>query len=314
MKKGKFIVTVDTEGDNLWNRATTKDGIRPITVENAKYIGRFQALCQKYDFIPTYLVDYEMIMSDEFVNNAKQWQKQGLCEIGMHMHAWNCPPIHQLPFYAKGHNPYAGEYPQEVLWKKLKYLTELIEKRVGVRPTSHRGGRWYIDDWYVERLIELGYTSDCTITPGISWRSTIGNKMYGPDYSGYKDDVFYLDKDRRLLEIPPTIIPTSLLHRIKEILKKPYDTNEIWKKKIWLRPNGNNVDEMLYIANKRKRTSYLEFMIHSSELMPGGSPLFATEKSIDKLYQNINTVFEIIAKFYDGITLSEYAECRNGKR
>ena len=51
-----FIITVNTKGDNLWNWHLGDD----ITTYNAKYILRFQNLCEKYNFIPVYLTNYEM--------------------------------------------------------------------------------------------------------------------------------------------------------------------------------------------------------------------------------------------------------------
>ena len=56
-EKGKFIITIDTEGDNLWNPVCVRSGMREITVKNSEYLERFQLLCEKYKFIPTYLVD-----------------------------------------------------------------------------------------------------------------------------------------------------------------------------------------------------------------------------------------------------------------
>ena len=55
-----FIVTVDTEGDNLWNWHKGKN----ITSYNSRYIPRFQELCEKYGVKPVYLVNYEMVMDD----------------------------------------------------------------------------------------------------------------------------------------------------------------------------------------------------------------------------------------------------------
>lgn len=46
-----FLITVDTEGDNLWQ---WKPGEK-ITTENSLFIPRFQELCEKYGLIPTYL-------------------------------------------------------------------------------------------------------------------------------------------------------------------------------------------------------------------------------------------------------------------
>lgn len=62
-----FIITVDTEGDNLWEY---KDG-DPLGVKNSEYIPRFQSLCEKYGFKPVYLTNYEMVQSEQFVKMLK---------------------------------------------------------------------------------------------------------------------------------------------------------------------------------------------------------------------------------------------------
>lgn len=321
-----FIITIDTEGDNIWKRVTTKDGMRDIAVENAKYIERFQALCDKYGFVPTYLVNYEMANAEPFVSLAKEWVREGRCEIGMHMHAWNTPPIYDLPFNQKGHNPFAGEYPRKILFQKMQIMTEVLEKTFGVRPTSHRGGRWYIDAWYIEALRKLGYIVDCSVTPGVSWSKAIGNVKYGPDYSDFPDCVCtiegkklirYKRQDVRgsILEVPPTIIASPLVKRIKKAIQNPEKIKDIYHERIWLRPNGSNLDDMLYIVDKIKNREYVEFMLHSSELMPGGSPVFKYEKSIEKLYQDLEVLFFKIAKERRGISLSGYANMlKNGNK
>ena len=43
-KKPFFLLTIDTEPDNLWNKQ------RNITTCNADYLPRFQTLCEKYGF------------------------------------------------------------------------------------------------------------------------------------------------------------------------------------------------------------------------------------------------------------------------
>lgn len=308
MKRKCFIITVDTEGDNLWERATIPNGLREIKTENARYIERFQNLCNKYSFIPTYLTNYEMIMEENFAGIAKEWEKDGLCEIGMHMHAWNCPPLYLLPYYLKGHNPYAGEYPNYILAEKIKYLTDLIYEKIGTAPTSHRGGRWYIDEWYINQLIELGYKVDCTITPGISWKKTVGNRIYGNNYEKYTNEKFYLDSENKLLEIPPTIVNLSKKNIIRELIKSPFDFNDIKKKKIWLRPNGKNLKDMLQVVKQERGNKYLEFMIHSSELMPNGSPNFKDKISIEKLYSDMDCLFDYISKYFVGAPLGKCYE------
>jgi hypothetical protein len=51
---------------------------------------------------------------------------------------------------------------------------------------------------------------------------------------------------------------------------------------------------------------YVEFMIHSSELMPGGSPYFPSIESVEKLYRDLNELFSQAVKHCCGSTLTEF--------
>jgi hypothetical protein len=53
---------------------------------------------------------------------------------------------------------------------------------------------------------------------------------------------------------------------------------------------------------------YAEFMIHSSELMPGGSPRFPTADSIEALYDTLEALFASACAAFTGCTMSEYFE------
>jgi len=50
------------------------------------------------------------------------------------------------------------------------------------------------------------------------------------------------------------------------------------------------------------------FMIHSSELMPGGSPTFQTQESIEKLYADLEVLFSEASQHFEGITLRDFAK------
>ena len=81
MSETPFIITIDTEGDNLWARP------REITTRNAQYLPRFQSLCERFRFKPVYLTNYEMALSDVFVEFARDVVARGAGEIGMHLPA-----------------------------------------------------------------------------------------------------------------------------------------------------------------------------------------------------------------------------------
>jgi len=305
-----FIITIDTEGDNLWVPYQTRDGYRTITTENAKYLQPFQELCEKYGFITTFLTNYEMAVSDDYRKFAEKGLKKNTIEIGLHTHTWNMPPEYPLTFNPDGNNAYAGDFPADVLDEKVKVLTNILKENFQCDIKSHRGGRWYLDNTLCSILEKYGYTVDCSVTPGVSWSNLIGNMKYGINYEGYNYEISTLSGfDSHLLEIPPTIMNVG---KIKPFV--PYTAKEIVarlkKKKIWLRPNGYNLHDMLYIVDEcNQNDKYLEFMIHSSELMPGGSPTFRTEYSIKRLYKHMDVLFSRISELgYEGIAISDYAK------
>ena len=299
-----FIITVDTEGDNLWNY--TKGA--PIETANAKFIPRFQELCNKYGFKPVWLTNYEMISSDEYVNYIRPVVERGDCEIGIHVHAWNNPPFYDLNGNYAG-NPYLIEYPDDVMRAKFKTTYDLIEQRLGVKVKSHRSGRWAMDDRYFQLLEEFGIICDCSYTPGVSWLSAEGETVSGG--SDYRKVPKMAHKVGNVLEVPATVryykryfsYDGSIKHRIRTVLKGG---------SIWLRPALTTLDDMKKLVkdvDSEPDNDYLEFMIHSSELMPGGSPYFKTASEIDKMYDIMESVFLYASQLgYEGETLMGYTD------
>lgn len=296
-----FIITIDTEGDNLWAVSDLK---MPIQTENAKFLYRFQELCEKYGFVPTYLTNYEMAHADAMKELGREGLKKGTLEIGTHEHAWNTPPYFPLiKAPIKRGKPYLGEYPQFIIRKKLEYLTHLLEDTFQYPITSHRGGRWCLNGVIVKELDRLGYTVDCTCTPGISWKSnpgwSIGSR--GSDWSKYDNKPFMLTyfqgKERKKSNVVE--IPITSIRKTGKVSPK------------WFRPTGDNLRELLGILDYlySKETPYIEFMIHSSELMQGGSPTFKVKGQIEKLYEDLEILFCEIKKYgFQGIGISDYAK------
>src|SRR5258706_15773075 len=87
MSDTPFVITIDTEGDDLWARP------REITTRNAQYLPRFQALCERFRFKPVYLTNYEMAMSDAFVEFARDVVARG----GGELLAWRSIPTLPAP-------------------------------------------------------------------------------------------------------------------------------------------------------------------------------------------------------------------------
>src|SRR5579872_1992405 len=158
-RKPAFLITIDTEGDNAWARP------REITTRNSRYLPRFQQLCERYGFKPTYLTNYEMAQCPDFRALAQDALRRGTAEVGMHLHAWNSPPLVPLTADDFDCHPYLIEYPPQNIRDKVVFLTELLEDTFQVKMRSHRAGRWSFNAVYARILVENGYRVDCSVTP-----------------------------------------------------------------------------------------------------------------------------------------------------
>src|SRR6185436_12332483 len=123
MPETPFLITIDTEGDDLWSAP------RKITARNAGYLPRFQSLCERYGYKPVYLTNYEMAMSEAFVEFGRDVVARGTGEIGMHLHAWNSPPLEPLTSDDFRYQPFLIEYPARAMKEKIRVMTRLLEER-----------------------------------------------------------------------------------------------------------------------------------------------------------------------------------------
>src|SRR5437868_889655 len=233
MSETAFIITIDTEGDNLWSQP------RVITTHNARFLPRFQSLCERFGFRPVYLANYEMAICDAFVEFGRDVIARRAGEIGMHLHAWNSPPLLPLTDDDFRHQPYLIEYPDAVMKEKITLMTQLLQERFGQPIASHRAGRFGFDGRYAASLLEQGYRVDCSVTLGIVWIATPGA------------------------------------------------------------PGGAG-------RARARGASCFELMLHSSELMPGGSPTFRTAAAVERLYADLEALFEDLSAWCAGLTLREF--------
>jgi len=247
-------------------------------------------------------------------------------EIGTHVHAWNSPPLTEKKEW-QDYGVYITELPDYLIREKLRFITRLLTDIFETRPVSHRGGRWALDERVVRELIGLGYLVDCTVTPGVSWHQRRTLQGREPNYIGFGIRPYFLDPKniRRpgnsgLLEVPVTICPTyrPLFQRtydfvathteliagaVRKLMGQPY---------LWLRPKlrrGRNLEDMLRLVDwaLSENLPVLQFMLHSSELMPGGSPYFTNDADIEQLYTVMDELFRYIAsKGIVGSTLAGF--------
>jgi len=308
----KLIITVDTEADNEWKN------IKNLSTKNIAYLSKFQVLCQKYNIPPTYLVTYTVAQDKQAVNMLFKWQKDGVAEIGAHLHPWANPPFFEMDEYQS----FPSELHPAIIKKKLEILTKTIEEKFKQKPTSYRAGRWGFGENQLKILKDLGYLVDCSVSPKVSWKKYIGKSggEGGPDFRLYSVKPFFWSNG--LLEVPMTIVFTGLLKqedtkiatyflKMKDGYRKKI-INKLFFQQKWLRifSNSKKKDcEKIFQAALKNKVPVLEFMIHSSELMPGASPYAKTKEAVENIYVQIETMFQYFqSQGIEGITLSDFAK------
>ena len=306
MVKTKYtagLVTIDVEPDNVWANTQSK------SLKNIDHLPRFHNLCMKYGVRPTYFVSWFVANDNHSSKIIEKLLRQGNCEIGIHPHLWETPPIAE-----KDNSDIAWvgpDYTSEIIEAKLTSLTNLITDRFGA-PKSHRAGRWGLDIRQVKILTNLGICVDSSVIPGVNWSKTrILDYTKAPMYP------YYIDKkdickagDSDLLEVPCTIKPGLRIFGLENtryllaILKRLSLTN------MWLRPSPHySINNILRTCSwASKRLPHLNLMSHSSEFIAGGSPYWPKDTDVVKhfnLYRQVFTWWNsngIVPK-----TLSEFA-------
>lgn len=315
MKKLPFIITIDTEGDNLW------ESPKEITTKNSNYLPRFQELCEKYGFRPVYLTNWEMVNCPSFKEFAQDVVKRNTGEIGMHLHSWNSPPIGRVTTDDYKYQPFLIEYPLDLMRRKIEVMTKTLEDTFQTSIISHRAGRWAMNSSYFEILKDFGYKIDCSVTPHIDWG--INDNQYkknNVNYSGFPSNPYFVNcndrdsVDNKILEVPVSIVKNQDLKLLRSVAKINKFSKRLYNyfhpELMWLRPNGKNIQNMLKICKTliKSNADHAEFILHSSELMPGGSPTFRSKESIENLYFHMELLFKEASSSYFGLTLSQFRE------
>jgi hypothetical protein len=320
------LLTIDTEGDNLWARRGDR-GMR-----NVERLPEFQFFAESLNLEPTYLVAYEVVEDEKARVVIQQLARHGNCEIGTHLHAWLTPPYYPR-LDSTGAYSYLHEYPEELRAAKIETVTVALEHCVGTRPTSYRGGRWSMEVFTMRTLDRLGYRADTTVTPFVSWVRTRGAALGGPNFVAAPTTPYHPAGDNilapgglKILEVPTShrpcgVIPYGLYRAVGARFG---DSPRAWRsacrfflnrlsKVVHPTPAQASVPALRWLVRRlvRENSSFLNLAFHSSELVAGGAPWVQTVEDENRVRLAIKEVVDEIQRCglpAEGITLSVFAE------
>ncbi|MGD9140300.1 MAG: hypothetical protein PVJ42_02045 [bacterium] len=317
-----LAITVDTEAD--WARPEEN---RIESVEGIPYL---QDVCAEYGMIPTYLVTYEMAVKEEAVSVIKPYSDRGLCEIGHHLHIWTTPPFEDCNSHGVDERWIYGiqsEIPDQVFEQKMGSLHDAIRTNYGIRPRSHRAGRWAIDTRTMVWLERHGYAVDSSVCPYISWSKVKGiNQFISTDTFASPNHPYYPDSEdiaratkggnraMKILEVPVTGVKGDILSRfsfrgISRLRSVLHRFGYRGTGNMSFRPSSDippKVFEDIVHKVFSSDASFINFMFHSPELTVGTSPYSQDKASTAALRQRIEVALRTAAEYgLKGIALSE---------
>ncbi|MCA9751758.1 MAG: polysaccharide deacetylase family protein [Gemmatimonadetes bacterium] len=319
-----LLVTIDTEGDDEWAFH------RRPTLENIPYLREFEAMVERAGAKSTYFVTQAVATDARSVEVLGEIASRGRSEIGGHCHAWNNPPIDEAREPEKQY--FLNELRDDEQHAKLEVLTDALEKSFGARPRTFRAGRFGANAATMRSLARLGYEVDSSVTPGITWRRTPGwpGGEGGPDWIDAPLAPYRMDeRDPRvpgngpLWQVPVTVVRSRRLPDAAEKMLAGFGPTGLVSRVagkalgnlVWFRPTFHTVEEMLAAARGAiaRGAPVLNMMLHSSEVMPGGSPYVKTKDEARAFLGRTEKVLEIVRSEMKAVprTLAEYGQALN---
>jgi glycosyltransferase involved in cell wall biosynthesis len=285
-ERPRLVVIVDTEEEFDWRKPFSRAN---MGVCNMRAQFRAQEIYQRYGIVPTYALDYPIVVQEEGYRPLIELHESGGCELGAQLHAWVTPPFEEE---VCERNSFACNLPVGLERRKLETLTHAIERRFGVRPLLYRAGRYGAGASTPRILDDLGYEVDCSVLPGIGRGS-----HYAPDYSGATAHPFWLATRRPILELPVTVgtvgpaqmfgeplydvIASDLGRRLRlpGIMARAHLLN-----RIRLSPEGNTLEESKHLTRRFIENGHRIFAVsyHSPSLEPGNTPYVTDQADLDR--------------------------------
>lgn len=279
-----LCVIVDAEEDFLWEEpfSSTNNSTTSIGAQQKTHV-----MFAHYGIRPIYLVTYPLASEASAIGALREYQADGLCDIGAQLHPWVTPPVVQGETERFS---YPGNLPIDIEREKIKRLVDAIATSFNRQPTVYKAGRYGFGPNSASLLEDEGFETDTSLIPRTSYRDS-----GGPDFAAHDYAPFWFGNRRRLLELPVTRAFTGLLsdrwpslyhfteHRpIRAMRAGGLLARSGLLERITLSPEGSDLEAMrrLTRALLARGTQIFTLSYHSPSLVPGNTPYVRTQRDL----------------------------------
>jgi len=242
----------------------------------------------------TLAMDYAFVNSEQGQQVICHFKNNKAIEFATHLHPWVNPPFIDDENKIRETNSYPGNLPEEEEFQKLKVLTDMIEDKVGYKPTTYLAGRYGIGANTNKTLKELGYKTDISISPFTDYSNQLG-----PNFNHRNNSVFI---ENGISNWPHT---TGVVSKVS-LLTKYFNANPSYYAQSFqklstkivnklarvrrqrLSPEGFNLSDMKKLTLSQIALGQTDFIFsfHSPSVKLGLTPYVEVEKDLTQFKQN----------------------------
>jgi hypothetical protein len=291
----RVLLTVDTEEEFDWRAPFRREG---YGISHVAAIPRFQAFCEALGAHPVYLVDWPIANDARAVEIIGDAVRRGAADIGVQLHPWVNPPFEEE---INARNSFAGNLAPALEAAKFTVLRDKVEAAFGTAPLIYRAGRYGLGPNTAAMLNAAGIRIDSSVRTLFDY-----SPQGGPDYSNHPVTPYWIDPERRLLELPVTSTYWGPLRRMGPLIHRVQrHTPTIFSgfsrlgllERIALTPEGVSAPEALRGIDLTLDAGLpvLVLSFHSPSLAPGHTPYARDEAAVERLYAWFEEVYAHLA-------------------
>jgi glycosyltransferase involved in cell wall biosynthesis len=317
------VTTVDAEEEFDWLKPLSRES-RTVHSMNEQYV--LHRIFHRYDIEPMYFVTYPIVTQPEGSDFLAECLRAGKCQIGSQLHPWVTPPYDEV---VNAYNSFAGNLPEALEYAKLKSLTDAVVERFGVRPTAYRAGRYGVGPNTVKALRAFGYRVDSSVVPEFSYHHD-----GGPTFFGRPTRPYWLDPEKRVLELPLT---STYVGRLtggtpswlkfanglfeddeRHVVSRALMARSGLMERIRLTPEGTRVSDAKRLVRTllKRGTRIFTLSYHTPSLVPGNTPYVRTPADRERFLDWFDEFYDFFLGELGGVpaTVSEVYELARSSR
>lgn len=314
----RYSVTIDTEEEWDWARGYPTG---PTSVTNIQNLPAFQDRLDRHGAKATYFTNHAVLTDPAAREVILALANRPNVEIGLHIHPWNTPPVAPAERVSPRES-FLHNLPWAETERKLDATFEAFDA-AGLKPTSYRGGRYSTSPAIQVYLRDRDVVADCSVLPFNTWADDGAPDFRDRDLTPHRLPPRH-DGDGALWELPLTFGYIGKSFDLWRRAFRLFDSPGISKlpfggvagrlfgaRKCWLNfenPLGEGMTDLFDVVRSLD-LPYACFTMHSSSLLPGGSPYAKSRADADALLTRVDETLTTLNRRTDFVwsTVTETA-------